>query len=91
MRLFFVVVVLGGFLALFFVFVFCCCLVCCFVLFFVFLREGRAMTRPGMERQFSALELDISLLDHEVLEQLFVGCLTFQQHASVSQGRICSI
>ena len=25
-----------------------------------------------------------------LVEELFVGCLTFQQHASVSQGRMCS-
>ena len=31
-----------------------------------------------------------SITPHEAAVYLFVGCLTSQQHASVSQGRICS-
>ena len=46
--------------------------------------DGKAIS--GKERQrgtFSAFPIIEGLL-------VFVGCLTSQQHASVSQGRICS-
>ena len=34
--------------------------------------------------------LHVFLILHTIVMLLFVGCLTSQQHASVSQGRICS-
>ena len=41
-------------------------------------REGNRYFRLAYEEE-----------DHKRLLLLFVGCLTSQQHASVSQGRIC--
>ena len=57
-----------------------------------------AFTSLGMSaRTFWAMECMraqtwslISMLSQYHIKLLLVGCLTFQQHASVSQGRICS-
>ena len=58
------------------------------------------MTAPFLKRTFrnipgqgSAYEVCVLLFASAAIAEivcLFVGCLTSQQHASVSQGRICS-
>ena len=57
-------------------------------------RPGKRCTgKAGREPRSVALEEDSLPLDQRsggVEVQLFVGCLTSQQHASVSQGQSCS-
>ena len=53
----------------------------------------RSMAKAGMEPRSASLETDALPLRQQGCDHiacLFVGCLTYQQHASVSQGRICS-
>ena len=42
-----------------------------------------------LHRRLLGWQMSVPLLQNNVIV-LFVGCLTSQQHASVSQGRICS-
>ena len=57
---------------------------------------GRILFYSGCRAPINFLGFEVnkstSFVQMGVVEKelLFVGCLTFQQHASVSQGRICS-
>ena len=59
--------------------------------------EGQAVWQPGGAEEDSRLRegnrhlhLAYDEEEEDGIVCLFVGCLTSQQHASVSQGRICS-
>ena len=54
------------------------------------MKEGRETGAPGENPRRRASETSHFTWEAEEGVCLFVGCLTSQQHASVSQGRICS-